>query len=334
MIEENSAWWGEGFTEWNNVKSASPQFPGHYQPHVPHRSIGYYDLLDKNFLKKQHALASKYGLYGFCYYYYYFNGRTLLDAPLKIVLKSRDIDVDFCLCWANGSWTRAWYGQNTEVLISNQYTLENAAGFMKSIIPYLNDDRYIRIEGKPLLLVYQPEDIPTCKEYSRVWRKIAVEHGLEGLYLTSVEALIFGVSPEEYGFDAAVEFAPDWTTTHLLSKIGEPQRIFDYVETVKNMLLKQDLGYERYPCVFPGWDNAPRYKKAAVTFVNAKPGTFKYFLETTVKKCALKFPPEKRFIFINAWNEWGEGCHLEPDERHGYAYLHILRQVLEECSQV
>lgn len=328
-IPENDEWWGKGFTEWTNVRQAKPLFSGHYQPHVPHKSIGYYDLRDTSFLIKQHRLAKRYGIYGFCYYYYYFNGKTLLDLPLKTIRSTPEIPTHYCLCWANGNWTRAWYGQNKEILMANTYTPEYALDFIKKAHLYFTDDRYIRIDGKPLLLVFQPEDIPNIKKYSEIWRDYCLQHGFPGLYLASVEAFLLGVTPDDYGFDAAVEFAPDWSRTHRISEKGTKPRIFDYAETVKKMLLKPEPSYVRYNCIFPGWDNTPRYKKSAIAFINNSQGAFKFFAEKTLHKTKLKFPSSNQFMFINAWNEWGEGCHMEPDERNGYTYLQILREVLQ-----
>ena len=327
-IPENDAWWGPGFTEWNNVRQATPQFEDHYQPHIPHRTLGYYDLRDQNLLIRQHRIAEKFGLFGFCYYYYYFNGKTLLDTPLKIIRNTPQIQTNYCLCWANGNWTRAWYGQNKEVLISNTYCEENARGFIQSVAQYFQDDRYIKIEGKPVLLVYEPELIENIRDYVTIWNEYTQHLGFAGVYLVAVEAMTLGVDPAEYHFDAAVEFAPDWTKTHLLSDRKKSHRIFDYKETVKNMLLKPEPPYSRFNCVFPSWDNTPRYKQSAITFVNNSPGVFKYFLERAMERTKATFPADRQFIFINAWNEWGEGCHLEPDERYGYVYLEIMRDLL------
>lgn len=328
-IPENDQWWGKGFTEWHNVKNARPQFKNHYQPHIPHNTIGYYDLRDRNFLIKQHDLAKQYGIYGFCYYYYFFDGKTLLDLPLKIIRNTPEIQTNYCLCWANENWTRAWYGQNKEILISNTYNEDNALNFIKTVSPYFQDDRYIKIDGKPLLLVYEPDLIHNTRNYAKVWRNYVESIGFRGIYLASVEALTLGVNPAEYGFDAAVEFAPDWTQAHLLSDRTISHRIFDYKETIKNMMLKPEPDYTRFNCVFPSWDNTPRYKNSAITFINNNPGAFKYFLHATIEKTKNKFTPDNQFLFINAWNEWGEGCHLEPDQANGYAYLQILKELMQ-----
>ena len=327
---ENDLWWGQGFTEWTNVTSAVPYFAGHYQPHVPHESVGYYDLSRPEDLVRQHRQAYRYGVSAFCYYYYNFNGKTLLEEPLRIMNGDDSLQNEFCLCWANEDWTRAWYGQKKEVLLGQNYSPDHALSFIKAVTPYLKNPRYLRVDNKPLLLVYRPEHNPICLEYSSIWRTYAREFsdqlGFEDFYLVGVEALTHGVPPETYGFDAALEFAPDWTQTRLLSGPDERPRRFDYKATVQNMIAKPDPDYTRFRCIFPGWDNTPRYKQAGVLFDNNSMGVFKYFAEFAVDYTRRKLPDSAQFVFINAWNEWGEGCHLEPDEKHGFLPLQIVRQ--------
>jgi hypothetical protein len=323
---ENDAWWGPGFTEWDNVRAAKPCFPGHYQPHVPHPRLGYYDLADPASVKRQHDLARRYGIYGFCYYYYNFSGRTLLEKPLRIIRESPEIRNPFCLCWANHDWTRAWYGQSKEVLIRQEYNPENALKVFAGLLPYLLNPRYIRIESKPLLLVFNPEHNPLMPEYSGLWRELARKSGLEGLFLAGVESLRMGVDPALYGFDAAVEFAPDWSKAALVSAPEDRPRIYDYQATLGNMLTGPEPGYTRLRCLFPGWDNTPRYKKAGLVFENCTLGAFKYALESVREYTAARLPESLRYVFFNAWNEWGEGCHLEPDLRRAFEPLEIIRQ--------
>lgn len=328
-IPENDQWWGKDFTDWDNVRAARPCFNGHYQPHIPHRSVGYYDLRDANFLYRQHSIAKRYGLFGFCYYYYFFNGQKLLDTPLKILLNSPRISMNFCLCWANEPWTRAWYGQNKEILISNTYTEEHARRFLRDILPYLRDERYIRVNGSPLLLVYKPGDIPACQRYSAILREEAAQNNIPTLYLASVESLLIGADPAEFGFDGAVEFAPDWSRVSWIARENGKIRLADYRKTAINMLLKPPANYERFPGVFPGWDNTARYKDAGIAFVHANIGVFKYILETVAAETRARFSADKQLLFINAWNEWAEGCHLEPDQRNGFAYLEVVREIVE-----
>ncbi|SHN68079.1 glycosyltransferase WbsX family protein [Desulfovibrio litoralis] len=327
-IEENNLWWGKGFTEWVNVKEAKPSYNGHYQPHIPHKSIGYYDLSDEAFLIRQHQLAYRYGVKNFCYYYYNFNGKTLLEKPLRSIISRKEIKNRFCLCWANENWTRVWYGMDKKVLIAQEYSEAHAVRFIQDITPYLTHERYICVDNKPMLLVYRPELVEDCQRYAEIWRREARALGFADLYLVAVEALSHDVSPQEYGFDAALEFAPDWRMTHLISPPEQKPRVFDYPATVANMLQKAVPDYTRFRCVFPSWDNSPRYKGGGVLFENTSLGAFLFFLENTIKYTKEKVPENAQYFFINAWNEWGEGCHLEPDERNGLSFLQILHKAL------
>ena len=326
-IPENDAWWGKGFTEWNNVRSAVPQFEGHYQPHVPHATLGYYDLSDVKTLEKQHALALKYGVSSFCYYYYNFSGKKLLERPLLEINSSPVIRNDFCLCWANHDWSRIWYGQEKSLLIQQEYSRDNAANIFDDVFKYFCNERYIRIQDKPLFLVFNPEANPLMREYADIWRERARARGLAGVYIVSVENLTIGADPDEYGADAAVEFAPDWSCTALLSPPEHAPRIFDYQATIRNMVNKSVPPYTRMRCAFPGWDNSPRYKERAVVFGNTSWGGFKFALDFAREYTQKHLPEYLQYVFINAWNEWGEGCHLEPDEKNGFLALNIVAEV-------
>lgn len=331
-IPENDRWWGKGFTEWTNVRAARPRFPGHYQPHLPHTSIGWYDLRDRAFLRRQHDMAAAWGIYGFCYYFYWFNDYSPLETPLLRIREDNGITLPFCLCWANDPWTRTWYGQSKEVLLRNDYTPECMRGFMEKILPYLAHPRYIQVEGKPLLLVYRPENIPHCARWAELWRDMAAGAGLPGLYLACVEALSMGVPPEEYGFDAAVAFAPDWSRVRRVTMEGGPQKCCDYPASAAAMLCGPPTAYTRFPAVFPSWDNTPRYRDSSVIFLNSSPGAFRRVLECAMENMRDAPLPEP-LLFINAWNEWGEGCHLEPDKKYGFAWLEALKAALAAQRQ-
>ena len=326
-IPENDQWWGKNFTEWTNVRAARPQFPGHYQPHEPHPSIGWYDLRDRAFLRRQHAMAARYGIHGFCYYFYWFNDHTLLETPLQRIRDDASITLPFCLCWANEAWTRAWYGQSKQVLLANEYTQDTMRGFLQAVLPYLQHQRCIRVDNRPLLLVYRPEDIPQCAEWANMWRDMAQQAGLPGLYLASVEALSMGTEPQEYGFDAAVSFAPNWSCIHRTNIADSSQKCCDYPATAAAMLHRPPAGYTRYPAVFPSWDNTPRYRENSLAFLNASPGAFRRVLEAAIEEMQ-RMPLPEPLLFINAWNEWGEGCHLEPDKKYGFAWLEALEAAL------
>jgi lipopolysaccharide biosynthesis protein len=326
-IPENDQWWGKGFTEWNNVTSSVPGFTGHIQPRVPAKPLEYYDLRSERVQSMQAAMAKRYGLYGFCYYYYWFGGKKLLETPLENMLGSGKPNFPFCICWANHEWTRAWYGQDKKILIAQDYSKSSMKKFILDLIPALKDPRYITIEDRPVVCVHQAEDLPDSKAITDLWRKEAGKHGIE-LYLVKVEAFCWGYTPAELGFDAAVEFAPDWRMTGDLLAPGVKPRRVDYRKTIINMLNKPKPEYKLFRGVFPQWDNTPRYKSAAFVFDKSSPEAFSFHLQKTLRYTVENFPEEERFIFINAWNEWGEGCYLEPCESYGYAYLDAVKYAL------
>jgi len=200
---------GKGFTEWRNVVKAKPLFPGHYQPHLP-ADLGFYDLRVPEVRQAQVDLAREYGIYGFCYYHYWFNGRRVLDRPFTAVLSSGKPDFPFCLCWANENWTRVWDGGSKDILLAQRYSPEDDLRHIRSLIPALTDRRYVRVNGKPLLLIYRTEDLPNPGGTAEVWRKAVKEAGIGDIHLVRVEGFESSVNPETIGFDAAVEFAPDW----------------------------------------------------------------------------------------------------------------------------
>ena len=346
-IEENNRWWGKGFTEWTNVKKAKSQFAGH-QIHKPSESIGYYDLRESNIKQKQADLAAQYGIYGFCYYYYWFAGKKLLETPLQQILKTGKPDFPFCVCWANENWTRRWDGLDEEVLIAQDHRDDNDVAFIEDLIPILKDERYIKIDGKPLLVIYRTGLFPDIKKSAGIWRKVAKSNGLKGLYLVRVEGIEEGLEPSEIDFDAAIEFAPDWR------QLGEPvnNRKFLYEDTIKDSsiyqkktptvadydqvierIISRDVpNYKYFRGVFPSWDNSPRRGKVGTIFFGSSPDKFCYFLKEQIKNTIdnklLKFT--EKIIFINAWNEWGEGCHLEPDTIYGTAWLEAVKSALDQ----
>lgn len=326
-IPQNDAWWGEGFTEWNNVTSAAPGFAGHYQPHVPSSRLGYYDLRDPQVLEIQAALAKQFSVHGFCYYYYWFNGAKLLDTPLNNLLANPNIPKRFCLCWANSDWTRAWYGQNKQVLIAQEYTARHALALARDLASPMADARYITAGGRPLLLVYQMELLPDPKLYTDTIREEHVRLGLAEPLIGCIEALAWGYDPAIYGCDFAVEFAPDWRNLGpLVQAEGEPRQVL-YNTVAANMIAKPVPDYTRLRCVFPMWDNTPRYKRNAMVIQNDAPAAFRFFMEKAVEYTRMHLGEDEQFVFINAWNEWGEGCHLEPDRKFGYAWLRAMKEV-------
>ncbi len=285
-------------------------------------------------MRKQAAMAKAHGVYGFCFYYYHFaNGKRLLERPLNQWLAAKDIDLPFCFAWANENWTRAWDGGDKQVIMPQDYDEANMVAMLREMIPAFQDERYIKVDGKPLLLVYRPEIIPQIQALVEKWRALVCENGFNGLYLVSMQNFK-EASPAEYGFDAAVEFAPQQKKFAMASMNGVPHKevlecgvdMLHMKQVMRTMLWRKSVDYLRMKCVCPSWDNTPRRGARGRTVLGATPETFKtFFKEAALETLATKAP--EGFLFINAWNEWGEGAHLEPDEKHGYAFLEAIRDV-------
>jgi lipopolysaccharide biosynthesis protein len=344
-IPENDEWWGKGFTEWTNVTRARPWFEGHAQPHLP-ADLGFYDLRLGEARAAQATLARAHGVHGFCYYYYWFNGRRILNRPLDQVLASGEPDFPFCICWANENWTRRWDGAEHEILLHQEHTPESDRAFILDVIPLLKDRRYIRVGGAPLLLVYRPGIIPDAPETTRIWREVARAHGIPDLHLCAVQSFGFG-DPRPLGFDSAAEFPPHGCTAReIADKVPglDPKfegKIFDFRDLVRGALTQAPVEYLRYRGVMTSWDNTARRGPRGNVFHHSSPEEYELWLRTAIATTETTNPPEARFVFVNAWNEWAEGAHLEPDARNGRAYLEATargvaqrsdwRAVLEAC---
>jgi glycosyltransferase involved in cell wall biosynthesis len=333
-IPENDEWWGEGFTDWRNVKAAEPQFEGHYQPHVP-SDLGYYDMRDADVRAAQARLAREHGIEGFCYYHYWFNGKRLLEQPLQEILRTGRPDFPFCLCWANENWTRRWDGHDRHILIAQDYGEDDDRAHIRSLIPIFRDPRYIRVYGKPLLLVYRTELMPDPGRTAEIWREEAHAAGIGEIYLCRVESF-HKCDPRDIGFDAAVEFAPDWCNlgprldakSKALAECGagveeacEKHNLYDYQVLADTMMAKKPPAWKWHRCVTPCWDNTARRKKDAFIFHGSDPRKYASWLNRAIDDSSRRLPGEERLVFINAWNEWAEGNHLEPDRRYGRSYL-------------
>lgn len=337
-IPENDRFWAPGFTDWDNVRRARPRFRGHDVPLEP-GELGYYDLRDPGTREAQAALARAHGVHAFCYYHYWFEGRRLLERPFLEVLASGRPDFPFCLCWANEAWTRTWDGGDREVLVPQAYSDEDDVRHVEALLPAFLDARYLRVHGHPLLLVYRASRLPDPRRTFRRWRDVARAHGLEGLHLANVEGFPseVGIAPT-LGLDAAVEFAPDRALLGRRLRPGpvrralrrlrgvrspQPDRVLAYDELVRYMLDKPTPPYRRYPGVTPSWDNSPRRREGALIVRDATPSAYEAWLAEVVRRERRRpgSAPEDRLVFVNAWNEWGEGSRLEPCARHGRAYL-------------
>lgn len=343
-IPENDRWWGKGFTDWTNTVKARPLFPGHYQPHLP-ADLGLYDLRLPEARQAQADLAREYGIYGFCYYHYWFNGSLLLERPLREVLESRKPDFPFCICWANENWTRGWMGAEHEVIMQQEYSESDDRAHIRWLLPYLKDPRYITVRGKPVLIIYRAAMLPDVGKTSAIWQDEARSAGLPGLYLMRVESNFRGETerPPGDGLEASVEFQPRlidapslwWAKSRVVRKMAwlwyGKNHVSDYKDLAKVALAQPATSAKRYPCVTPGWDNSPRRApngQRSIIWLGSTPELYEYWLRETLRKFR-PFGPEEDLVFVNAWNEWAEGNHLEPDQKFGRGYLEATARALK-----
>lgn len=331
-IPENDRWWGKGFTEWTNVTKASPLFEGHRQPHLP-SDFGFYDLRVRETRHDQIKVAKQYGIDGFCYHYYWFSGTRILNFPLDDMLADPESDMPFCLCWANENWTRRWDAADHEVLIAQKYLPEDDVNFIKSLIPFFQDRRYIRVDDKPFLIVYRPQHLPDALHTAQIWRQYCRSIGLGEIHICA--ALTHGNEDYlQYGFDSGVEFPP-----HNLRSGNVNQAIrfysafrgnvMQYATIAQSYLDRAYYGRRVFKTVFPSWDNTARTKERALVVLNGTPDNYEYWLSSTID-CTKQSPAQgEQLVFINAWNEWAEGCHLEPDRWFGPGFLQATRNAKE-----
>lgn len=348
-IPENDQNWGPGFTEWNNVVRARPQFPGHEQPHLP-ADLGFYDLRLPDVMQAQAALAQQYGIHGFCFYHYWFGGRRLLEQPLHQMLRSAQPEQPFCLCWANENWTRTWDGGDHQVLVEQHYSDEDDLAHLRYLLEFFRDPRYIKIDGRPVFLMYRSELHPDIVGATRRWRDAAIKAGFPDLYLVRVENFQPLIDPAMHGFDAGVEFSPCKAAApatfgdrpRLLRKLRRVTARLGLHDSVlvrhklRSMPAVADLAermpapsYTRFRCVSPSWDNSARRESMATIYVDATPDLFERWTRFMAEYTRRTLPASQQLLFINAWNEWGEGCHLEPCQRHGHAYLQAFARAID-----
>jgi len=334
-IAENDAWWGAGFTEWRNVTRALPQFEGHEQPRQP-ADLGYYDLRLPSVMKQQMQWAREYGIGAFCSYFYWFGGKTLLEQPLKQWLDDPSLDLPTCLCWANENWSRRWDGRADDVLIGQQHGASDDLAFIEYVSRYLSDPRYLRVQGKPMLLVYRPGLLPEPKATAARWREWCRQAGIGEIHLAYVQSFD-RVDPRDIGFDAAVEFPPNNATpTSITSRqqLINPDfhgDVLDWRTLARASIHQGDPGYPLYPGVNPGWDNEPRRSGRGRVLLHASPRRYRDWLAGSIA-IARRRDPAAPLVFVNAWNEWAEGAVLEPDTRLGYAWLAATRAALQMAA--
>ncbi len=344
-IPENDVWWGKGFTEWANVTTARPVFPGHYQPHLP-ADLGFYDLRVAEVREEQARLAREHGIFGFCYYYYYFNGKRLLNRPLEENLASGKPDFPFCICWANENWTRRWDGNDAHILIEQVHSHEDDIEFIHQLLPVLQDKRYIRVNNKLLVLIYRVDRMPEPYKTAETWRNIVKQELNEDIYLCAVNNFIKDIDPEVLGFDGTVQFPLDF---HPPCRVDVKQFsdensldfeeirghwLIDYPAIANHLVNLPQPAYKFFRGVFPAWDNTARRQHSSAIFINSSPELYKHFLKATIAVTQAQHSGDERLIFINAWNEWAEGAHLEPDQKYGMQWLEATREAVNEHCDI
>lgn len=339
-IPENNDAWGKGFTEWVNVKKAKPLFLGHNQPRVPLHD-NYYNLLDKGVMEKQMKLAKKAGIYGFCFYHYWFGGRMVLEKPAEMLLQNKNIDFHYCFSWANEPWTKTWHGAggNKEILIPQKYGREEEwEAHYQYFRPFFMDERYIKKDDKPVLVIYRLRNIPRFNEMIRYWNRRAQEDGFLGIFLISMNCGKENVE-KSYLVDASVDFEPNCTRGELMraEPLLHPReeggmlwncfaiRHIDYAKLNRKMLNKKHEK-NHFRMVFVDFDDSPRRKTRAVVMKGSTPERFGKYLKEAIE---LSRQEGNEYLFLNAWNEWGEGNYLEPDTKHRYGYLKQIKAALE-----
>lgn len=357
-IPENDQWWGKGFTEWTNVKKAKPVYQGHVQPKIPLNNY-YYDLLDDKTKLWQVELAKKSGLYGFCYYHYWFDGKMLLEKPAEQMLKNKQIDFPFCFSWANEPWSRSWKGDSKNVIMPQNYGgREDWKSHFDYLLPFFKDTRYIKDHGKPIFIIYKPDIIPSCNEMMQYWEELAVNNGLPGLFFGFQFPSGFRYRENEKKFDFGIEFEPLYTRSEeqdflnistlsgkvkllikhprvfcsiTFKKVGNARFnkpiYYDYNSTCKKIISRLPRFSNSVPGMFTSWDKTPRNGSRATIYRNSDPDTFYKYLSEQIKRAKDVYHTE--YLFLTAWNEWGEGAYLEPDSQYGQSYLDALKKSLD-----
>ena len=337
---ENDQFWGKGFTEWTNVTKALPVFSGHYQPRLP-GEMGFYDTRIKDVMRRQIEILKQYGGYGFCFHHYWFSGRRVMRVPYNNILADKSLDVPFCLHWANEPWTIRWDGcLQGGVLLAQNHDPDDDIAFIKDILPALRDKRYIRVHGKPMLIIYRPRLFPNAKETAERWQEFCHREGVGELYLVMMQTSFEGeIDPFLFGFDASIEYPPhNLRLTNLASKIKtfDPEfkgGVYDYEEMVHYVTSKPAPPYKLYRGIMPEWDCTPRRNNPDI-FINGAPGKYQKFLEQQIAYTRENKLLDEKFIFINAWNEWAEGTYLEPDRKYGFAYLNATFRALNRERKI
>lgn len=354
-IQENDEWWGKGFTEWTNVVIAKSLFKGHKQPHLP-ADLGFYDLRVPEVRDQQAQLARKAGIEGFCYWHYWFgNGTKILERPFKEVLESGKPDFPFCLAWANETWSGIWHGAKNRILIKQTYPgVKDYERHFYEILPGFLDNRYIRVDSKPLFLIYNPTDLPNMQEFCDTFNNLAIKNNLNGIYLiaNNIWNVKINWDPGLFGFSAYTiashnriihddnsfyskiirEINRKYVLKRWYNRICKrPLYTYKYEKALKYFLLENDLIIDFYPTVITGWDNTPRCGKDGYVLTGYSPELFRKHL-----KQVLPIAQESRnkIVFIKSWNEWAEGNYLEPESEYGIKFLEVLKEELNSLRSL
>ncbi len=340
---ENNEWWGEGFTEWTNVTAAKPLFRGHYQPQLP-TDNGFYDLRLPD-IREQHAkMAKEFGIDGFCYYHYWFSGKKLMNEPIDQILESGNPDFPFCYFWANETWSRRWEGDESKVLIAQEYSEEDDRAHAEWLIRSFKDKRYIKVNGRPLFLVYKPYELPNAKRTIEIFEEVCKAHGVPKPFFVGSNSHNPQANPADIGFDMAIHFqtrhnllsefwidgfTPKRMVRNLLQGIFNPTlKVYDYKQ-YKQRAIQHKIKYKGFPCVIVGFDNTARKKGNAVILRNQNVPDFKASLIDAVKDVEA-YDEDEQIVFINSWNEWAEGNHLEPCRKFGTQFLEAVKEVFKK----
>lgn len=336
-IPENDEWWGKGFTEWTNVAKAKPLFEGHLQPKLP-TDLGFYDLRVPETREAQATLARDHGIEGFCYWHYWFSGKQLLQRPFNEVQHSGKPDFPFCLAWANASWSGIWHGNPEKSLIKQEYPgITDHRAHFNSLVDAFSDDRYMKVDGKPIFVLFHPIEFPDPLEFTDIWRNLAKEHGFSDLYLIGIAH--HGWNPTNSGYDAiCVDYfstvrnrietiRPERLKDSLTDKMSEGPCIYDYRDVINNAFHSDTYSDFQHPCVIPNWDNTPRSQRHGVVYNNSSPALFKSHLTKAIDLIKDQ-PAENRLVFLKSWNEWAEGNYVEPDQQFGDGYLRVIKDIL------
>ena len=355
-IPENDQWWGKGFTEWTNVTKAKPFFKDHYQPRLP-ADLGFYDLRVPEVREQQAAMARAYGIEGFCYWHYWFgNGRKILERPIAEIIASGHPDFPFCLAWANETWSGIWHGNPDQILIEQTYPgAQDYTDYFNYLLPAFKDQRYILVEGKPLFCINAPEQIPDLNYFTDLFRSLALQNGLKGLYIVANTGYE-DWDPTQHGCDAVnlvlvgnlyrglpptkdiiyrkyknQIIKNGWLTRTYRKIRKKPVQTYNYRDVIPFLTAKKTFAYDAYPCVIPNWDNTARSGINGMVFHRSTPQLFEEHLNNAIELLLTK-PKDKKLLFVKSWNEWAEGNYLEPDRKYGHGYLEVLKKVLSYNS--